>query len=69
MMKSCPHFVDGQTAHADSLCVGGIVPFEPSASVQTKWCTTRWHTDCRLYRTLSAELSQAIQQEVIRAVG
>ena len=68
-MRSCPHYVDGQTAHAASLCVGGRMPFEPSASVQTEWCLTGWHDNCRLYRTLSAELSQAIHQEVIRAVG
>ena len=35
-MRTCPHFIDGQTAGAGSLCIGGVIPFEPSASIQTE---------------------------------
>ena len=68
-MRTCPHFIDGQTAGAGSLCIGGVIPFEPSASIQTEWCATRQFEACRLFQALSAEPSLAIHQEVIRAVG
>jgi len=65
----CPHFVDERDSGGDALCVGVIVPFEPSPAERRDYCTTWRHRFCPLYRSATSDLSLGIHREVARAIG
>ncbi len=66
---ACPYFLDGETAGASALCIGVIVPFEPSSMEQIDYCTTGRFRSCPLYRNAGRDLALAIHREAARAVG
>ena len=68
MRASCPHFVPDQHEIA-GLCVAMMVPFQPSGKDRLKYCETSRHRQCSLYRESGSHLTQAIRQEVARAIG
>jgi hypothetical protein len=65
----CPHFIEEEMPGTMGLCLGVVVPFEPSRIDQIDYCTTGRHRHCPLYRNASSDLSLAIHQEVTRAIG
>ena len=65
----CPYFTGDETTEATALCLGAVVPFEPSRIDQIDHCTTDRHRRCPLYRSASGNLSLAIHREVARAIG
>jgi hypothetical protein len=65
----CPYFIGEKATGATALCLGVVVPFEPSRINQIDHCTTDRHRRCPLFRNASGDLSLAIHREVARAIG
>jgi len=65
----CPHYVEEETAETNALCLGVVVPFEPSRIDRIEHCTTGRHRHCPLFRNACSDLSLAIHREVARAIG
>lgn len=66
---SCPHFVGQETSGTTALRSAIIVPFKPSSHERVEYCETGFHRSWLLHRCVSKDLSQAIHQEVARAIG
>ncbi len=66
---ACFHFADQEPSGTTALCSAIIVPFKPSLNERMEYCETEPHRSCPLYRCMSQDLSQAIHQEVARAIG
>jgi hypothetical protein len=64
----CRYYHQSRATGAAPLCLGSAIGFEPSAK-DLDYCTTERHRWCPLYRNASRDLSLAVQQEVIRAIG
>ena len=64
----CPHFVEEHRSMS-ALCLGVVVPFEPSRLDQLNFCRSGRHRHCPLYRNAVDDLSLEIHQEVARAIG
>lgn len=65
----CLYYVEEETTGTSALCLGVVVPFEPSRIDQIDYCTTGRHRRCPLYRNAASDLSLAIHREVARAIG
>ncbi len=66
---ACFHFADQETSGTTALCSAVIVPFKPSVTERMEYCETGPHRSRPLHRCVSKDLSQAIHQEVARAIG
>ncbi len=65
----CPYYVEEETTGTTALCLGVVVPFEPSRIDRVEHCTTGRHRQCPLFRDAGSDLSLAIHREVARAIG
>ena len=64
----CPYYSQVRVAAAGPLCLGAVVPFEPSEK-DLEYCDTDRHRWCPLYRNAGRDLALAVQQEAARATG
>ncbi len=58
----CPYYRQTRAAESAALCLGRVVPFEPSDK-DLEYCTTDRHRWCPLYRNAGRNLTLAGQQE------
>jgi hypothetical protein len=65
----CPYYAEEETAGTNALCLGVVVPFEPSSIDRIEHCTTGRHRHCPLFRNAGSDLSLLIHREVARAIG
>jgi hypothetical protein len=66
---TCPHFVDGRSAHTSALCIAGAMPTEASRTEEVEYCGSAAYLRCPRYRTIASDLCLAIHREVARAIG
>lgn len=64
----CPYYRQARPTGTASLCLGAVVPFEPSEK-DLAYCATDRHRWCPLYRNAGRDLALAVQQEAARATG
>lgn len=64
----CPYFRQGRAAGTAPLCLGNVVPFEPS-DMDLEYCATERHRWCPLYRNAGRDVALAAQQDAALAIG
>jgi len=64
----CPYYHQPRATTVAPLCLGTVVPFEPSEK-DLEYCGSERHRWCPLYRNAGRDLAMAIQQEAARATG
>ncbi len=64
----CPYYRQSRATGAAPLCLGTVVPFEPSEK-DLDYCITDRHRWCPLYRNVGRDLALAVQQEAATAIG
>jgi len=63
----CPYYRQIRATGAVPLCLGTVVPFEPSEK-DMEYCATDRHRWCPLFRNVSRDVALAVQQEFARAI-
>ncbi len=61
----CPYY---RPIRVEPLCMGTVVPFEPSEK-DMEYCATDRHRWCPLFRNVGHDLARAAQQEAVHATG
>ena len=64
----CPYYCHALASGAVPLCLGTVVPFEPSEK-DLDFCAMDRHRWCPLYRNAGRDLALAAQREAARAIG
>jgi len=63
----CPYYRQARATVTVPLCLGTVVPFEPSEK-DLDYCATDRHRWCPLYRNVSRDLASEVRQQAARAI-
>jgi hypothetical protein len=64
----CPYYRQIRSTGAAPLCLGTVVPFEPSEK-DMEYCATDRHRWCPLYRNVGRDVALAVRRDVADVVG
>lgn len=65
---TCPYFRPARVLAGGPVCLGTVVPFEPSEK-DLEYCTTDRHRWCPLYRCADRQLASVAYRDLVGAIG